>query len=131
MSCSNGSLNHYVPGKIVRSQAAMETETDGATDPPGVLCEIIDPNDSLTTYTYGTDPDFLVRDSEGNYSCYVLADITGKWNYKWYAIDPDTPLKDRIAGVGEGAFLVDASPFSRGSSSSGGSGGGGLDGGSP
>ena len=110
-------------------QVAFANSVGTAVDPPDVMCKVTDPSGAVATYTYLTDTDVLIKDSTGNYSCYVQVDMAGKWPYKWIGTDTETAIFERVAGAEEHAFVVDQSEIDGLGSS--GSYGGGLDGGSP
>lgn len=103
---TSATLTEYDIGDIVRLQCLFETAAGTDTDPPAVLCKVEDSEGTETTYTYGVDTNVVRKDSTGNYSCYVAPTTPGLWTYKWFAVDANAALYQKVQGAEEGNFLV-------------------------
>ena len=78
------SIELYDLGDLVRCSAAFTNSAGTALDPTAVIVKVKAPDGTVTTYTYGTDPE-VVRDSAGNYHIDVDADASGTWYYRFHA----------------------------------------------
>lgn len=71
----------YDIGDRVHVTAAF-TVSSVATDPTTVVFKYKDPSGTITTLTYGIDPE-IVRSAEGNYYVDLDVDEQGDWWYRW------------------------------------------------
>lgn len=96
-------MANYDHGDLVRIEGVFTTAAGVALDPTAVICEVIAPGGTKTTYTYGTDL-ALVKDSTGNYHLDISVAVPGTYKYRWHS-----------TGTGQAAewqrFKVDTSPF--------------------
>lgn len=76
-------MNVYAKDSLVRVSSEF-TISGTDTDPTTVKCFYKDPNNLVTTLTYGTD-NALVRDTTGKYHVDISATIAGNWWYRFEA----------------------------------------------
>lgn len=74
--------NTYDKGDLVRCSAAWTDTAGAAVDPTVVIFKFKNPAGTVTTYTYGTNPE-LVKDSVGNYHVDVDGSSSGVWYYSF------------------------------------------------
>ena len=88
-------------GDLVRITGNLATAAGVAVDPTALVCKVLSPAGTTTTYTYGTTA-FPVQNAVGEYYVDVTPDAVGEW---WYQF--------RSTGTGqamdEGMFRVKAS----------------------
>jgi hypothetical protein len=92
--------NVYAKDNLVRISTVF-TLAGVATDPSIVKAFYKDPNNTVTTLTYGTDT-ALVKDSVGNYHVDISVAVAGNW---WYRFEG---TGDCVA-ANEGEFVVSLS----------------------
>lgn len=91
-------------GTTVRLTAHWTDDEDNNLDPDTVVLQTWSPSGAEATYTYLTD-DNVIRADEGQYTADVTASETGRWRYRWGAVEGAQSLYI------EGQFLVQASPW--------------------
>jgi hypothetical protein len=96
-------INTYDKGDVVICDVTFTNESGVVGDPAVVLFSVMDPEGTLTTYTYGTDA-ALVKDSTGVYHLDLNADIEGMYRYRFYSTGSGK-------AASEGQFLVKDSVF--------------------
>lgn len=74
--------NGYVLGNLSQVSVAFTDDANVPADPTTVICIIVEPDGTKTTYTYGTG-DEVVRDGVGEYHLDLLIDAAGSWPYRW------------------------------------------------
>jgi hypothetical protein len=75
--------NVYAKDSLVRVSSEF-TVSNVDTDPSTVKCFYKDPNNAVTTLTYGTDI-AVVKDATGKYHVDIFANIAGNWWYRFEA----------------------------------------------
>lgn len=77
--------NEYDLGDMVRVSASF-TNIDGvAADPTAVTLQVRRPDTSITTYTYGADPE-IVKTDVGQYRADLDIDQEGTWRFRWAGV---------------------------------------------
>lgn len=71
------------------------------TDPTTIKCFYKDPNNLVTTLTYGVD-NALVKDVTGKYHVDIFVSIAGRWYYRFEGTGA-------VIAANEADFLVDRS----------------------
>lgn len=97
-------MNSYALGAQVKT-AVTFTVSGMATDPTTVQAKIRQPNGTITTYTYGTDPQ-LARDSAGVYHVIITTTAGGVWSYRFL-----TGATGPCVAANEAEFFVQFSDF--------------------
>lgn len=92
--------NVYAKDSLVRVSSEF-TISGTDSDPTTVHCLYKDPNNSVTTLTYGTD-EALVRDATGKYHVDISASIAGNWWYRFEATGS-------VVAANEAEFVVSLS----------------------
>lgn len=92
--------NVYAKDSLVRVSSEF-TVADTDTDPTTVKCMYKNPNNTVTTLTYGTD-NALVRDATGKYHVDIPATIAGNWWYRFEA-------SGSVTAANEAEFVVSLS----------------------
>lgn len=92
--------NVYAKDSLVRVSSEF-TVASADTDPTIVKCYYKDPNNSVTTLTYGTD-NALVRDATGKYHVDISASTAGNWWYRFEATGS-------VVAANEAEFVVSLS----------------------
>jgi hypothetical protein len=75
--------NVYAKDSLVRVSSEF-TVSGTDSDPTTVKCFYKDPNNVVTTLTYGVD-NALVKDSTGKYHVDIMAATVGNWWYRFEA----------------------------------------------
>lgn len=75
--------NVYAKDSLVRVSSEF-TVSGTDSDPTTVKCFYKDPNNTITTLTYGTDA-ALIKDATGKYHADIGASIAGNWWYRFEA----------------------------------------------
>lgn len=92
--------NVYAKDSLVRVSSEF-TISGTDTDPTTIKAMYKDPNNSVTTLTYGADA-ALVRDSTGKYHVDINATIAGNWWYRFEA-------SGSVVAANEAEFVVSLS----------------------
>lgn len=92
--------NVYAKDSLVRVSSEF-TILSVDTDPTTVKCYYKDPNNVVTTLTYGTDA-ALVRDATGKYHVDISATIAGNWWYRFEA-------SGAVVAANEAEFVISLS----------------------
>lgn len=95
--------NYYDVGDLVHITADFTNQAGSPTDPTAVICKIKTPGGTVTTYTYGTDPE-IVKDSVGSYHLDHIATQEGTYKYRWEGTGA-------VQAAEDGRFYVDDSDF--------------------
>ena len=94
-------INAYDIGDLVRITGNLATAAGVAVDPTALVCKVLSPAGTTTTYTYGSTA-FPIKNDVGEYYVDITPDAAGEW---WYQF--------RSTGTGqamdEGYFVVRAS----------------------
>jgi len=93
---------YYDVGDRVRLTANFKDDLGADTDPTTVVVSVAAPDGTITSYTYGTDPE-VTKASVGNYAYEETMTTEGSVQYRWVATTPD--------GAGEGSFIVRRTVF--------------------
>lgn len=96
-------MNTYDIGDDVRLSVAFRV-SNVLTDPTTVICKVKDPNNIVTTYTYGVGSD-IVHSSTGNYYVDHPVTIRGTHFVRWEGTGTAN-------GAEESTFFVRESNFS-------------------
>lgn len=82
--------------------------TDGTdTDPTTLVATVKNPAGTETSYTYGTDSE-ITKQSVGDYTLRVLANMPGRWRYRWVATGTANLAIEGWFNVQNSAFVDDA-----------------------
>lgn len=73
--------NNYQLGDLVRCHATFSYVAE-PIDPDEVRFRFFTPSGLVATYTFGTHAE-LVRESTGEYVCYISANEVGSWFYRF------------------------------------------------
>ena len=93
-------MNVYAKDSLVRVSSEF-TVSGTDTDPTVVKAMYKDPNNLVTTLTYGTDA-ALVKDATGKYHVDIAATIAGNW---WYRFEST----GAVVAANESEFVVSLS----------------------
>lgn len=98
--------NNYTRNTGVRCTGTFVV-SNVLTDPSVVTIKILDPNNTQTTYVYGTDSQVAKSPSvpTGSFYIDVYPTVAGTWQYRFEGTGP-------ASGAAEGSFYVPASSFS-------------------
>lgn len=75
-------VNTYDIGDLVKISATFTDENGTATDPTTLEAAFKSPSGTISTFTYGTDPE-VVRDSAGVYHLDISITESGRYDYRW------------------------------------------------
>jgi|SRR5690606_12147698 len=75
-------MREILIGNGVTSTQEFKNSSGVLTNPTSVTVTVREPDDTKTTYTYGTDPE-VVRDSTGIYYISIVPDAAGPWGFYW------------------------------------------------
>lgn len=89
-------MNEYDINDTVTVRAAF-TVAGVATDPTGIALDVTNPNQSVSSYSYGAGT--VTKDSVGNYSKGLVPTISGEWIYTFTATGA-------VVAAGSAHFLV-------------------------
>ncbi len=79
------SFNTYNLGALVKVSATFTVaETEQAIDPDVVNVSVRAPDETVTTFVYGTNAE-VIRDDPGEYHSDVNANQSGTWYYRWFS----------------------------------------------
>jgi hypothetical protein len=96
-------INRYDKGDIVRVFGEFRNLAGALIDPTNLSIKFTNIDGVVTTYIYGTNAE-LARDSTGIFHADLVANLAGRWYYRWQS-----------TGVGqggqEGEFVVESGAF--------------------
>ena len=84
MSFPRQKTKHDVGDKVRSTCTFTDVASSTPVDPTTVKVTVTDPNDTATTYIYGTDPE-IVKDSAGTYHTDIYLTVAGIWTVRWFS----------------------------------------------
>lgn len=86
-------INVYDIGDLVRITGDLATAAGVAIDPTALVCKVLSPAGTTTTYTYGTTA-FPIRDGTGEYHVDVTPTEEGDWYYSFTSTGTGQAMDD-------------------------------------
>lgn len=72
----------YVLGAVARCSLSVRTDDGDPVDPESLAYYMLEPDGTLTTYVYGSDPQ-IARESMGEYHVDWPTEQAGRHRYRW------------------------------------------------